>query len=138
MAEGRPLGPLQWAVIALAVATGLIHMILAFQFVPGPDATFILNGLGYFGLVALLYLPVPGVQKYHKWVGWVLIVYTAITVAAWVARGLGSPLAQVSIDLASPITCHPSRFMTRPCENLREQNRACYDRPVVRVRQGNQ
>ncbi len=104
MAAARPLGALQWAVIALAAATGFIHIVLAFQFVPGPDVTFVLNGVGYFGLVALLYLPVPGVQKYHSWVGWVLIVYTAITIVAWARLGVGSPLAGMPIDLSSPTT----------------------------------
>lgn len=104
MSGVRPLGPLQWVIIALTVATAAIHLWLAFQFPGQPDLVFILNGLGYLALLAFLFLPVSGLQRYHNWIAWMLIAYTAVTVVGWVFLGLGSPLSGMAIDLRSPLT----------------------------------
>jgi hypothetical protein len=104
MAGSRPLGALQWAVIALAAATAFIHIGLAFLMVPPPDPFFLLNGIGYIILVVLLYLPVPAVQRFRNWVAWALIVYTAATIALWTAIGIASPFTGISIDFSSPMT----------------------------------
>jgi hypothetical protein len=47
---------------------------------------FILNGLGYFALLAAFYLPT--FQKYHQFLRWMFISYTAVTILlyfVWVA-----------------------------------------------------
>jgi hypothetical protein len=93
VAQKRTLGPRQWAIILLTVATALIHLVLAFQFQPGPDPIFILNAIGYLGLLALLYLPISSVQKYHTWVRWALMAFTAATLIGWLFVGVGSPFA---------------------------------------------
>lgn len=93
MPASRPLGPLQWAIILLTVATALIHIVLAFQFEGGADPIFLLNGAGYLGLLGLLYLPLAPVMRYRMLVRWVLIGYTAITVLAWLFIGVRSPVA---------------------------------------------
>jgi hypothetical protein len=72
--------------------TALLHLYLAFRFPNGPDPIFILNGLGYIGLVTLLYLPVPALDHLRPLVRWVLMGYTALTIALWVVMGAGSPL----------------------------------------------
>ena len=94
----RMLGPLQWAIILLAVATALIHLTLAFWYPGGVDPIFLLNGLGYLGLVALLYWPAPALAHYRNVVRWVLIAYTAATIIIWLFPQIGarSPLAYVT------------------------------------------
>lgn len=48
------LGPKQYGIIGLALITAVIHLILGVQ---AADILFLLNGLGYIGLVGMLYLP---------------------------------------------------------------------------------
>lgn len=64
----------QLAIIGLTVATAVIHFSLLF-----PDVLFILNGLGYLGLMAALYF-IPQFIPYRKWVRWAFIGFTALTV----------------------------------------------------------
>jgi len=75
----------QIALILLTVITALIHFERAIQ---DPDIRilFILNGLGYFALLAALYL--PAFQRYHNAIRWTFIIYTAVTILlyfVWVA-----------------------------------------------------
>lgn len=105
------LGPLQIAIILLAVVTGLVHLYrgLMTSFLAGhppahfhPPAhaagpppgssilmllpvplpvLFYLNFLGYIVLATALYLPL--LQRYQGVIRWILIVYTAVTILAW-------------------------------------------------------
>jgi hypothetical protein len=50
------LNALQMGVLVFSLITALIHIYLAFQFPNGTDIIFVLNGLGYLGLAALIYL----------------------------------------------------------------------------------
>ena len=75
----------QIALIVLTIITALIHFERAIQ---DPDIRilFILNGLGYFVLLAAFYM--PAFQRFHKLVRWTFIVYTAVTILlyfVWVA-----------------------------------------------------
>jgi len=85
MRDASPrLGPLQIGVIALASATALIHLALGLQFsVP----MFVLNALGYWVLLAGLYLPLPALAARRAWIRYTLLAYTALTVALWVLFG---------------------------------------------------
>lgn len=76
-AKSPVIGPLQYGIIALTVATALIHFILAF------DITFILNGLGYLVLLGALYLPLPFLAPYRGYVRWALMLYAAVTIVLW-------------------------------------------------------
>ena len=73
---------LRAGIILLTGATALIHLQLNF-----PDPVFMLNGLGYLGLLAALYLPVPQLARHRNIVRWTLICYTALTVVLWIAIG---------------------------------------------------
>ena len=104
------LGPLQIAIIILAVVTGLVHLYrgLMMTFLAGPPTRhfagppaghfaapspllmlvftalpvlFYLNFLGYIILATALYLPL--LRRYQRVIRWILIVYTAITILAW-------------------------------------------------------
>lgn len=82
-------------VVLLALATAFIHLFLGLQ-VPGAlGASFILNFVGYIGLVALLYLPVPGIRPYQPFIRYALIGYTVLTVILWFAFGTKYPLGYV-------------------------------------------
>ena len=84
------------AIIALAAITGIIHLVLGFQI---PDELFILNGIGFFGLTALLYF-VPQAAQYRTIIHYALIVYTIITIIAYFAfqgvGGFSSPVGMLT------------------------------------------
>jgi hypothetical protein len=82
-----PPSGIRLLVILLTCATALIHLALAFQFPDGPDPIFILNGLGYLGLVTLLYLPVAPLIPYRGWIRWTLFGYTCLTIILWILIG---------------------------------------------------
>ncbi len=71
-------------IIALTIATALIHFRQAFLF-PTPDPLFILNGLGYLGLLAALYLPIPQLSGYKRLIRFALIGFTALTFVLYFA-----------------------------------------------------
>lgn len=71
------------AVILLTVATAVIHLALGIFAMRG-DVLFILNGLGYLGLLGALYLPLAFLQPYRRWARWGLMAFTAVTILAWV------------------------------------------------------
>lgn len=75
----------QIVLMALTAITALIHFQRAME---DPDIRilFILNGLGYFALLAAFYL--PAFQRFHSLVRWTFIGYTAVTILlyfVWVA-----------------------------------------------------
>ncbi len=104
------LGPLQIAIILLAVVTGLVHLYrgLMMSFLAGAPprhfagpppghfaapsplmmlvftalpVLFYLNFLGYIVLATALYL--PPLRRYQRVIRWILIAYTALTILAW-------------------------------------------------------
>lgn len=93
MTTARRFGLLQGIIVLAAGATALIHIVLAFQFPGGVDPVFLLNGLGYLVLTSLLFVPFPSLEPFRNLLRWVLIVYTMITVLAWLFIGARSPVA---------------------------------------------
>ena len=84
------LGPLQIGIIILTIATAAIHLWIG---IPNNFGMFILNGIGYLALLVALYL--PQLRKYQGWIRWVFIVYTAVTVIAWIAIGSRNTIGYV-------------------------------------------
>jgi hypothetical protein len=76
------LSVVQIGIILTTLATALIHFSLLF-----PDVLFILNGLGYLGLLAAYFIPVDLAKKTHYLVRWLFIAFTFVTILAWVAIG---------------------------------------------------
>jgi hypothetical protein len=74
------LGPKQYGIIGLALVTAVVHLYLGIRF---GDTLFLLNGIGYIGLVAMLYLPLAFLAAYRGYVRWVLIGYAALTVVLY-------------------------------------------------------
>jgi hypothetical protein len=85
-------GALQIGIILLALATAAIHLFLALTS-PIPLPMFILNGIGYLALVTALYL--PQLRRYQSIIRWILIIYTAFTVIAWVFLGARSAVGYI-------------------------------------------
>ncbi len=76
-----------YAIIILILITGLLHLAAAFDkqlFPGGPDPLFILNGLGYLGLLGAYFLPIPFFQQRHELVRRVIMGYAVITILAWI------------------------------------------------------
>jgi hypothetical protein len=77
----------QYAIVLLVVFTALLHLAAAFDkalFPDSPDPLFILNGLGFLGLLGAYFLPIKFFQDRHKLVWRVLFGYIILTIAAWI------------------------------------------------------
>jgi hypothetical protein len=80
------LTPYRIAIILLTLATAFIHFSLLF-----PDVLFILNGLGYLAFLGAYFAPLEMARQNHRWVKRGFVIYTAITILAWVAIGTNPP-----------------------------------------------
>ncbi len=86
------LEPRHYLMIVLIAATAFIHLGAAFDrqlFPGGPDPLFTLNGLGYLGLLAAYFLPIPFFQERHRLVWWALFIYVIVTIVAWLIIWVG-------------------------------------------------
>ncbi len=72
------LGSRQYAIIALTLATAVIHLILGFMSEGMFQILFILNGLGYIGLLVGLYF-LPQLAAQRSMVRYALLLFTAVT-----------------------------------------------------------
>ena len=81
--------PLEVAIIVLTGATAFLHVSAALSsnaplHFPLPGL-FYLNAAGYLFLIWLLYL--PALHPFQRYIRWLLILYVATTIFAWVALG---------------------------------------------------
>ncbi len=89
----KPFGPLQWLIAALTVATALIHLILGVNGVVQSSFTdtlailFVLNGLGYLGLLGASYLDMPFLSPYREQARLALLAFALVTFALYFAFG---------------------------------------------------
>jgi hypothetical protein len=77
----------QIGIALAALATAFLHLAAALDvklFPDGPDPLFILNAVGYVGLLGAYLLPIPFFQEKHKLVRWTLIGFAILTILAWV------------------------------------------------------
>lgn len=82
----------KYLIIALALATAALHLGAALDrriFPDGPDPLFTLNALGYVGLLLAYFLPLGFLKSRRELVRTAFIVYSVITVAAWVIIYVG-------------------------------------------------
>lgn len=80
------------SIIALTLVTAAIHVALVFMSTaPSSDSLpFLLNALGYVGLLGLLYLPIPQLDGYRGPIRVALILFTALTIVLYfVFAGFG-------------------------------------------------
>jgi hypothetical protein len=76
-----------YAIIILTLITAVMHFAAALDkelFPEGPDPLFILNGLGYLGLLGAYFLPIAFFQQKHEWVRRGYMLFAAVTIAAWI------------------------------------------------------
>jgi hypothetical protein len=77
------------AILILGISTGLIHLVLLnfllFANGTGIDYLFTLNGIGYLVLVAAYFNPRMAPRR--NYIRWLTIVYTLLTILAWIVVG---------------------------------------------------
>jgi hypothetical protein len=76
---------LQIGIIILTLGTAFTHISLNF-----PDPIFILNGLGYLGILYMLFA--PSMEPARPLIRQALMVYTLLTIVLWLGFGMRSPL----------------------------------------------
>jgi hypothetical protein len=77
----------QLAMVLFGLITASLHLAAAFDkilFPESPDPLFILNGLGFLGLLGAYFLPVKFFQDRHRLIWRVLFGYTILTIVAWI------------------------------------------------------
>ena len=88
----RKLTGVHYGIILTVLVTAVLHLTAAFDkvlFSYGPDPLFILNGLGYLGLLGAYFLPIPFFQKRHGLVRWALMAFALVTIIAWLVIWVG-------------------------------------------------
>ncbi len=75
------LNPKRYAIIALAVITALIHLVLGINPL---NPLFLLNGVGYVVLIVALYF-IPQLAGRRALIRWALLAYTAVTFVLYFA-----------------------------------------------------
>lgn len=96
-AVGTQSGLVRLGIILLTLATAFIHLYLVMElWANGMSGTmFILNGLGYLGLLGALFLPLPFLERFRSFVRIAFILYTLVTIIAWVAIGQRSAIGYI-------------------------------------------
>jgi hypothetical protein len=93
-----------YAMITLVLITAFLHLAAAFDkqlFKEGPDPLFILNGLGYLGLLGAYFLPISFFQQRHELVRKGFILYAIITIGAWLVIWVGFSVIRDGIPFFS-------------------------------------
>ena len=73
-------------VIILTLITAIVHLFLG---ISTGDTLFLLNGLGYIGLLVIFFLPM--FAQWHGWIRWLFIGYTILTIVLYfLFSGAGS------------------------------------------------
>ena len=81
-----------YGIIVLALITAFLHLAAAMDkqlFPDGPDPLFLLNGLGYLGLLAAYFLPIPFLQERHELIRKIFMGYAVLTIIAWLVIWVG-------------------------------------------------
>jgi hypothetical protein len=76
-----------YGIIIAALVTALMHLLAAFDkqlFPDGADPLFILNAIGFLGLLGAYILPIPFFQQRHNLVRQGMIGFAIITIGAWI------------------------------------------------------
>ena len=76
-----------YGIIIAALVTAVLHFAAAFDkilFPDGADPLFLLNGVGYLGLLGAYFLPIAFFQQKHNLVRMGFMGFAALTIAAWI------------------------------------------------------
>ena len=94
----------QYGIIALALITAILHLAAAFDkqlFPEGPDPLFILNGVGYIGILGAYILPIAFFQQKHNLVRQGFMGYAVLTIVAWLVIWVGFSVIRDGIPFFS-------------------------------------
>ena len=79
-------GVVQALTVLLTLFTAAVHLYMGLSYY---DPLFIMNGLGFVGLLVALFLPIPVVKNFRGIWRWLLVGYTALTIIMYfVVNGL--------------------------------------------------
>lgn len=104
------MGPVQYGIIVLTLATAFIHFYLN-VLMGRLDLMFTMNGLGYLALLAALFLPIPFLQQYRPVIRTLFILYTLLTITLWAIFGMRTPVG--FIDKAIEVALVVLLFLDR-------------------------
>lgn len=93
-----------YAILIAGLATAILHLAAAIDkqlFPDGPDPLFILNGLGYLGLLGAYFLPIPFFQQKHELVRKGLMGFAVLTIVAWLVIWVGFSVIRDGIPFFS-------------------------------------
>ena len=76
----------------LALGTAVVHLYMGLSF---GNMLFVLNGLGYLGLLAALQLPILQLARFRPIARWALGGYTALTIVLWALDDPGMTIGYV-------------------------------------------
>ena len=84
-------------IFVLTLATAAIHLYLALTAIPAIGFNFgvmlfILNGLGYLGLLAVLQLPIRQLARFRSAARWALIAFAALTIVLFFLMAPSYPI----------------------------------------------
>jgi hypothetical protein len=79
-------------IFLLTLATAAIHLYLGLSF---GNTLFVLNALGYLGLLAALQLPIPQLARFRVAVRWALVGYAALTIVLYFIDNPGMTIGYV-------------------------------------------
>jgi len=94
----------QYLIVLLALITAVLHLAAAFDkqlFPEGADPLFILNGVGYIGILGAYFLPIGFFQQKHELVRKGFMGYTVLTIAAWLLIWVGFSVIRDGIPFFS-------------------------------------
>jgi hypothetical protein len=87
-------------ILLTALSTPIVHLIILninFMCAQGqPYMRFTLNGLGYIVFIGALFSRMPFVERVQGLVNWGFPIYSALTLAAWVAVGARTTLGFIT------------------------------------------
>lgn len=93
-----------YGIIILTLITAFLHLAAAIDkqlFPAGPDPIFLLNGLGYLGLLGAYFLPISFFQQRHELVRKVFMGYAVLTIIAWLVIWVGFSVIRDGIPFFS-------------------------------------
>lgn len=89
--------PVQIGIVMMTLITAAIHLYLVQVLIAnGMSGTmFMLNGLGYMGLLVALFLPLPILRHYRSLIRYLFIGYTILTIVLWLILGSREMIAYI-------------------------------------------
>src|SRR5574341_405776 len=95
---------LRYAIIVLTLITAVVHLYLGASSLSNPEMSplnilWLLNGLGYLGLLGGLFLNIPFLAGRKTWVLYAFMLFAAVTIIAWIflsGEDMGGILAYIT------------------------------------------